>query len=265
MYTSTEFIIADVVVLAAVLLAVIIGAKRGLIKSVAGIVVVILAIVGASFVSGYLTDPVTEWLQPRLEEKLQEKITAAVEKNAEKDPSQNSDARQLLNLLGQSGENGEKTLNSMEKGGTLHKLLEGEAFKRLLHFTGGSDGSADSFLGELAERAKETGRNMMSELVHTMLRSVVRAVLFVLAYVILRILLSLIVRSLDLVAKLPVIHQANALGGGIIGLLYGLLLAFLAVWILRRCHVLITEDMIEGTYLLRFFANHSPMELIELL
>ena len=35
-----------------------------------------------------------------------------------------------------------------------------------------------------------------------------------------------------------------------------------AVWLLRRLQIWITPELISQTYILRFFAEHSPMELI---
>ena len=39
-------------------------------------------------------------------------------------------------------------------------------------------------------------------------------------------------------------------------------LAWGAVWLLRRFQILVTPELIGQTYILRFFAEHSPMELI---
>ena len=50
--------------------------------------------------------------------------------------------------------------------------------------------------------------------------------------------------------------------GGALGLVKGALLLFFAVWLLRRLQLWITPELISQTYILRFFAEHSPMELI---
>ena len=50
--------------------------------------------------------------------------------------------------------------------------------------------------------------------------------------------------------------------GGALGLVKGTLLLFFAVWLLRRFQILVTPELIGQTYILRFFAEHSPMELI---
>ena len=57
-------------------------------------------------------------------------------------------------------------------------------------------------------------------------------------------------------------HGINAVMGGALGLVKGALLLFFAVWLLRRLQIWITPELISQTYILRFFAEHSPMELI---
>ena len=58
------------------------------------------------------------------------------------------------------------------------------------------------------------------------------------------------------------VHGINAVMGGALGLVKGALLLFFAVWLLRRLQIWITPELISQTYILRFFAEHSPMELI---
>ena len=74
--------------------------------------------------------------------------------------------------------------------------------------------------------------------------------------------LRLLLAPLHLFTKLPVVHGVNAILGGALGLVKGALLLFFAVWLLRRFQILVTPELIGQTYILRFFAEHSPMELI---
>ena len=64
----------------------------------------------------------------------------------------------------------------------------------------------------------------------------------------------------QLVTKLPVIHGANAVGGGALGLLWGALVVFVVVWALRKFDILLTPETVEQSRLLRFFAEHSPLD-----
>ena len=76
------------------------------------------------------------------------------------------------------------------------------------------------------------------------------------------LLAILLLTPLHLFTKLPAVHVVNAILGGALGLVKGALLLFFAVWLLRRFQILVTPELIGQTYILRFFAEHSPMELI---
>ena len=95
-----------------------------------------------------------------------------------------------------------------------------------------------------------------------MLHSVAYAVVYLLSFLLLLLVLRLLLAPLHLFTKLPVVHGVNAILGGALGLVKGALLLFFAVWLLRRFQILVTPELIGQTYILRFFAEHSPMELI---
>lgn len=88
---------------------------------------------------------------------------------------------------------------------------------------------------------------------------VVHAVLFLLAFVLILILWHILARVLNLISKLPVLKTMNKLGGFVFGVLQGLLVVFLCIWVLRllmtACVVTIPEAVIEESILLKFFLN----------
>ena len=85
---------------------------------------------------------------------------------------------------------------------------------------------------------------------------------YVVSFVLLLLVLGLLSKPLQLVTKLPVIHGANAVGGGALGLLWGALVVFVVVWALRKFDILLTPETVEQSRLLRFFAEHSPLDWI---
>ena len=89
-----------------------------------------------------------------------------------------------------------------------------------------------------------------------------RIALFLATVVLLLLVLGLLSKPLQLVTKLPVIHGANAVGGGALGLLWGALVVFVVVWALRKFDILLTPETVEQSRLLRFFAEHSPLDWI---
>ena len=50
--------------------------------------------------------------------------------------------------------------------------------------------------------------------------------------------------------------------GGALGLVKGMLLVFLAVWVLQKLQLFITPELVSKTVLLKFFAQNSPIDLI---
>lgn len=131
----------------------------------------------------------------------------------------------------------------------------------LLETFGFSGEALDKLVESATEKAQEVGQTLLSAVVSTVLRSVAYAVVYLVSFLLL-LLLRLLLAPLHLFTKLPVVHGINAVMGGALGLVKGALLLFFAVWLLRRLQIWITPELISQTYILRFFAEHSPMELI---
>lgn len=172
--------------------------------------------------AAWLADPAAKWLEPMLTEKIQQQMDGQAA--AADDPS--LAAAGLLETFGFSGD-------------ALDKLVE-----------------------SATEKAQEVGQTLLSAVVSTVLRSVAYAVVYLVSFLLLLLLLRLLLAPLHLFTKLPVVHGINAVMGGALGLVKGALLLFFAVWLLRRLQIWITPELISQTYILRFFAEHSPMELI---
>ena len=64
-------------------------------------------------------------------------------------------------------------------------------------------------------------------------------------------------RTLNLATKLPVIHSANQLTGGVVGLAKGALLVFIAAWLLKDSYI--PQASIDQTWLLKFFCSANPL------
>ena len=115
---------------------------------------------------------------------------------------------------------------------------------------------------QVSQSVKTTGQTVAEAVVGTVTHSIAYAVVFLLAFVLLLVVLWLVVKSLELAARLPVIRTVDALGGGALGLIKGILLTFFAVWIMRKFQLVITPELVEGSTLLKFFANNSPLSLL---
>ena len=112
------------------------------------------------------------------------------------------------------------------------------------------------------QKAQQAGETLLSAVVSTALRSAAYAVVYVVSFLLLLVVLRLALSPLHLFTKLPVVHGANALLGGALGLVKGALLVFLAVWVLQKLQLLVTPELVDKTVLLKFFARNSPIDLI---
>ena len=112
------------------------------------------------------------------------------------------------------------------------------------------------------ERAQQAGETLLSAVVSTAVRSAAYAVVYLVSFLLLLLVLRLALSPLHLFTKLPVVHGINALMGGVLGLVKGALLVFLAVWVLQKLQIFITPEIVNKTVLLKFFAQNSPMDLI---
>ena len=215
-------IFVDIFMAACLLLALVLGVRQGFLQSLARVAIVIVALLGAAWLAEHLADPAAKWLEPMLTEKIQQQMDGQAA--AADDPS--LAAAGLLETFGFSGD-------------ALDKLVE-----------------------SATEKAQEVGQTLLSAVVSTVLRSVAYAVVYLVSFLLLLLLLRLLLAPLHLFTKLAVVHGINAVMGGALGLVKGALLLFFAVWLLRRLQIWITPELISQTYILRFFAEHSPMELI---
>lgn len=215
-------IFVDLFMAAILLLALVLGIRQGFLQSLARVAIVIVALLGAAWLAEQLAEPAAKWLEPVLTEKLQQQMSG--QPAAADDPS--LAAAGILETFGFSGD------------------------------------TLDEMVRSVTEKAQEVGQTLLSAVVSTVLRSVAYAVVYLVSFLLLLLLLRLLLAPLHLFTKLPGVHGINAALGGVLGLVKGALLLFFAVWLLRRLQLWITPELISQTYILRFFAEHSPMELI---
>ena len=122
-------------------------------------------------------------------------------------------------------------------------------------------GTLSDKLQDMLNTAQVTAQTAVTDAVTAVLTQVVHAVIFVVAFLVLLAVLWLITRPLEAASKLPAIHSIDAVGGGILGLLFGVLLAFILTWLCRRFGWL-TAEMVSRTYITKYFTGSGFMELI---
>ena len=210
-------VIIDIIAAAVLLGFIISGAKRGLFRALAGLVMILVALAGARVAAEKLTPPALELLRPVLEHRIEAKLDAALETPEEsgrmpEEDTDGPDARDLLALLGVEEER-------------LDELAE-----------------------QVQESVRDTGVTILTAVAEALAEPVLYSLLFLLAFLLLAVGLKLLARLLDLAMKLPVLHGANALGGGVVGALEGAVVLLLLTLVLLRLDVPLEESRILHIY-----------------
>lgn len=215
------------------------GARRGLIRSLTGLLTVVVALVGAGLIAGALAAPAARLTAPLIQEHIRQQVDDA--------------------LAVQSSQKVEMPEADVEEDGEDFEIAD------LLALLGLDEDVRESLLGQIQEKAADTGEAIAAAVVESLVQSLLYAVLFLLSFLGLTVLLRLAIRALDLVAKLPGLHLANALGGAVIGLAEGILLVFLAIWIARRLGVSFDTETVARTHILHFFTTNTPLSALSFL
>lgn len=86
---------------------------------------------------------------------------------------------------------------------------------------------------ETLESSEDPAGTLLDAIVRSVGESMAYIVIFFIAFIVLRIAIHLVVGMLDLIASLPVIHSFNALMGGLVGLITGVLLCTIVLWAIK--------------------------------
>lgn len=248
-------VIIDCIVAAALLGFLIYGACRGLFQTVAGLLIVIVALVGATAAARSLTPIATNLLRPVIESSITQRMDDAIGGEPAADvPPQTGDGYVKPTIP----EIGQGTPDASQAADPLIRIQAGE----LLKMMGLDEAVTGPLSDKVEEKVRETGVSIAMAVVESVMESIVYMILFVLSFLLLTLLLRLVAKAMDLAMKLPGVHALNGLGGAAVGLAEGVLLVFLAVWILRCFNVSFETELVEKTHLLKFFATRSPLDLI---
>ena len=205
------------------------GAHRGLFRSLAGLVTVIVALVGAGIIAATFSGPVAKLVAPAIERHIEVKVDDALAAQSEQTQTDSFRVEDLLELLG----------------------LDADV--------------RDSLAERAEETVRDTGVSIAVAVVESVARSIIYGVLYILSFIALTILLHVLVGAMDLVLKLPGLHGLNAAGGGLVGLIEGALLLFLAVWVLRRLGVSFETEALAEAHILRIFTANTPLSVLSFL
>lgn len=235
----TTPVIIDAVAVAILAFFVLWGAHQGLLRSLAGLLTIVVALVGAGLIAGALADSAARLAGPLVEERIRTQVNEAI-------TAQSSQKVEMPELDVEGGD-------------------EEFGIQDLLALMGLDQDVRDSLTEEIQEKAVDAGTTIATAVVESVVRSVLYGVVFLLSFLALTVLLKLAIGALDLVAKLPGLHLLNTLGGAAAGLVQGVVLAFLAIWIARRLGISFETETVAQTHILHFFTTNTPLSALSFL
>ena len=225
-------VIIDAVVVLILVGFTILGARRGLLQTLAGLVIVIAALVGAGMIAATFSGPAAKLAAPLIEKQIEKKIDAAIAESAPAESlpvTEDSQLEDLLSLLG----------------------LDAEV--------------RNSLAEKAQDTVRDTGVSVAAAVVTSIAQSVIYGVLYILSFVALSVLLHVLFKAMGLLTKLPGIHSLNALGGGLLGLIEGALLLFLAVWAARQLGISFEVEPYADAHILAVFTTYTPLSVLTFL
>ena len=227
----TTPVIIDIIVAAVLLGFTAYGARRGLLQTMAGLVIVVVALVGAGIIAATFSGPAAKLVAPAIEKHIESQVDAALEEQAKEHPMQEAD-------------------------------VEADWLEDLLERLGMDRDVRESMAKRAGETVRDTGVSIAAAVVESIASSFIYGILYILSFALLLLLLHVLVGAMGLVFKLPGLRGLNALGGGLLGLIEGALLLFLAVWVARRLGVSFEAQPFADAHILAVFTTHTPLSVL---
>ena len=203
------------------------GERRGFILTLCSLVAVLVAFVGATIITNAAAPKVAEYIQPKLEQSIQETLD---EKAQEVDLIDYFQAEDVMAALREKGGVYEWAADSLE------------------------DILRDADFSSYTQQAAKTAAALAGQLS--------RSILFPIVFLLLLIAWFFVSHALDLVSKVPVINSLNHGLGGAIGLIKGVVVVYVAVWLLCGPLGAISPQMTQETHLLRLMTQYDPIGLL---
>lgn len=226
------YLIFDLIILALLVFFAIRGARRGLVLTLLSLVSILVAFVGALLISNFCAQPVAQWLQPSVEPHVQSAVDSVLPSYLDGEVLSTD---KLLALL-------DETNLPLGLNDVLSDFLSEHSFSPDL------DTLTADIVSVLAEKVS---------------LAIAYIALFLISFVLILILWKLLSHALDLVTRLPGLNTLNKLGGFLLGALRCAILLFVVAWVLRMFGSnLISAEVIESSYLLRFFMTFNPLDYL---
>jgi len=228
-----QYIPYDLIVALLLLLSLWQGYRKGFVLTLCGLLALFVAFIGATLISDTLAQPVANSIQPIVERHIQDLI------QEQQIPADLSDL-----LTDEILDDVQIPLEDV-----LAPLRDSSLFQ----------GFADAFQNAVESGAVAVAGDAAKAIAGYVALQLAETVLFLVAFITILVLWSLLSHVLDLAFRLPVLSTLNHWAGAVLGLLKGFVLVYIAVQLLENGFL--SPDVIEDTYLLRFFSRFHPMML----
>lgn len=230
------YLVFDIAILAILVLFAWRGASRGFVLSLCGLLAVIVAFVGASFLANLLAPKVGAALEPQFAQMIEEKL--------------------------------EEQFRQSDPAGDAAGLAEGEGYPlqdvlSVLRDMGLYEELVNTIDQAVQDGMTAVAANAAAAVAAAIAQSVAYSVIFTVAFALILIAWKVFSHAVDLVAKLPGLNFLNKTGGAAMGLIKGVLILFLAAWLIQYSGKLIPEETVQQTHLLKFFMTTNPMTLLQ--
>lgn len=220
-------ILIDVLIVAALAFFAWRGERKGFVLTLCSLVAVLVAFIGATLITNAAAPKVAEYLQPRLEQSIQQSLE---EKAKEVDLIDYFRAEDVMAVLREKGGVYEWAANSIDD------VLRGVDFSS---YTQQAAKAAAALAGQLS-----------------------KSIIFPIVFLLLLIVWAFVSHALDLVSKVPVVNTLNHGLGGAMGLIKGIIVVYVALWVLCGPAGVISPQMAQETHLLRLMTQYDPVGLL---
>lgn len=280
-------LILNLIVLLILGVSIMVGAHRGLVLTLCGLVATLISFLGAILIANVLTPPLSGLIQPHIQTLIEMQIYSATEGLSLSD----------FDGMSFSSHQGSPSfayghLNTSPLEGLDFSDLEGMDFSGLeevdfsviegLSIADILSALEEMGYGEILEQfdfelftdvdtfTQSTLIEGVAQLIEDISAKIaymlVFSPLFFLSFFLLQIILFFVVRTLNLVAKLPLLDTVNRGGGGACGLIVGLLILWVIGFVVSFLNNPLAVELLgESTIadlngsLLGFFINHNPL------
>lgn len=223
--------VIDLVLLAVVLLCAWNGYRKGLIMELGAVVCIVVSLVGANMIANSFSMEVVSAVKPFAGGFIEGVIANDVPERLDYDVSEYSITDIVAN-------DPEKALDVAEATFMCMGIYQP---------------TARDLAEDVQTYASENGVSLKSAIIDVTCNTLVYAATVALCFLLILIFLTFLANIPNLTFRLPNMEEVDEIGGAIVGVLRGILLGMLAVWVLKFMGLLIGEDTIGSTILGRLF------------